>query len=515
MTGLVVHALWVSALLGLAALAAESVARGLRLPTRWGWAAALVGSVALVGWGLLPSEGPGAAAGSSTSGASPTVSFSGDAAEPEAPGARIPGVGWMERLAGVPVLAAGLAEGRLPALSPALREQGARVFVAAWGAGSVLLLALLSAGALHHRRRRNRWPRETVLGHRVRLAPGGGPAVAGFLVPEILLPRWAVALPDRELLLLLRHEEEHRRARDPLLLGGASLLVALAPWNPVLWWQLRRLRDALEVDCDARVLGRVRRLGHPGRSDPLPARPYAELLLRVGSLAPARPRTLASAPAPFVTPAIGGSRSQLERRLHAMRTHRPRPFLLAGATGAVVLLATAACLADRPTPVEPGDDEVQASIPTPEPTANTRFLDLEIVEPEVEVPPPGGETGAARIIGIYPAPSGGEVEEVEAREEFEARNDGVRPLAEVRLNRSTHSNDPAPLIIVDGVILSNAASLEGNGIDALDIASIEVIKGEAARALYGSRAAAGVVSITTKEGEARRPPPPPAPPGGH
>jgi TonB family protein len=26
------------------------------------------------------------------------------------------------------------------------------------------------------------------------------------------------------------------------------------PWNPVVWWQLKRLRAAIEVDCDARVL---------------------------------------------------------------------------------------------------------------------------------------------------------------------------------------------------------------------------------------------------------------------
>ncbi|MGH7460021.1 MAG: carboxypeptidase-like regulatory domain-containing protein, partial [Longimicrobiales bacterium] len=59
-----------------------------------------------------------------------------------------------------------------------------------------------------------------------------------------------------------------------------------------------------------------------------------------------------------------------------------------------------------------------------------------------------------------------------------------------------------PLIVVDGVIVARA---EGGicatcDIDALDIASIEVIKGAAASSLYGSRAAAGVVSIMTNRG---------------
>jgi TonB-linked SusC/RagA family outer membrane protein len=53
-----------------------------------------------------------------------------------------------------------------------------------------------------------------------------------------------------------------------------------------------------------------------------------------------------------------------------------------------------------------------------------------------------------------------------------------------------------PLIIVDGVILG--ASLVD--IDALDIENVEVVKGAAAASFYGSRAAAGVINITTRTG---------------
>jgi TonB-linked SusC/RagA family outer membrane protein len=53
-----------------------------------------------------------------------------------------------------------------------------------------------------------------------------------------------------------------------------------------------------------------------------------------------------------------------------------------------------------------------------------------------------------------------------------------------------------PLYIVDGVILS--ASLID--IDAMDIESIEIVKGAAAASLYGSRAANGVIQITTQRG---------------
>ena len=53
-----------------------------------------------------------------------------------------------------------------------------------------------------------------------------------------------------------------------------------------------------------------------------------------------------------------------------------------------------------------------------------------------------------------------------------------------------------PLIIVDGVILGGGTQ----DINPLDIESIEVVKGAAGSSLYGSRAGAGVIQITTKSG---------------
>jgi TonB-linked SusC/RagA family outer membrane protein len=56
------------------------------------------------------------------------------------------------------------------------------------------------------------------------------------------------------------------------------------------------------------------------------------------------------------------------------------------------------------------------------------------------------------------------------------------------------NNDP--LIVVDGVILGESLV----DIDAGDIESVEIVKGAAAASLYGSRASAGVVQITTSRG---------------
>ena len=75
------------------------------------------------------------------------------------------------------------------------------------------------------------------------------------------------------------------------------------------------------------------------------------------------------------------------------------------------------------------------------------------------------------------------------------------------------SNSNQPLIVVDGIIMNTNSNLNvfnsGNGtrynpmadINPNDIESVDVLKDAAASALYGSRAAAGVIVITTKRGK--------------
>jgi TonB-linked SusC/RagA family outer membrane protein len=57
-----------------------------------------------------------------------------------------------------------------------------------------------------------------------------------------------------------------------------------------------------------------------------------------------------------------------------------------------------------------------------------------------------------------------------------------------------------PLIIVDGVIVSHVGSIQELG--GLDIETVEVVKGAAGSSLYGTQAANGVITITTKRGGA-------------
>jgi TonB-linked SusC/RagA family outer membrane protein len=75
---------------------------------------------------------------------------------------------------------------------------------------------------------------------------------------------------------------------------------------------------------------------------------------------------------------------------------------------------------------------------------------------------------------------------------------GVAPQVILRgptsINASGRSQEP--LYIVDGVVLGSSIA----DINPADIESVEVVKGAAASTLYGSRAAAGVIQITTKRG---------------
>ena len=58
----------------------------------------------------------------------------------------------------------------------------------------------------------------------------------------------------------------------------------------------------------------------------------------------------------------------------------------------------------------------------------------------------------------------------------------------------------SPLIVVDGVIQSQAFTGSSADLEAMDIESIEVVKGAAAASMYGSRASSGVIQIRTKRG---------------
>jgi beta-lactamase regulating signal transducer with metallopeptidase domain len=203
-----------------------------------------------------------------------------------------------------------------------------------WILTSTLTLGAFLGAFIVLRMRRASWKTATVDGHTTWIAPDVGPAVVGLMRPRIVLPEWALQLGDTERGFVLRHETEHIRAGDTRLLLVAGLLLVAMPWNPALWWMTRRMRLAMEIDCDARVLCGM---------DAIHA--YGMLLLAVDER---RGRNL-----PLVA-SLTEQRALLERRILAMTASRPSyPRLVSVALG---LVACAAAIAVAQTPVPRGTD---------------------------------------------------------------------------------------------------------------------------------------------------------------
>lgn len=169
-----------------------------------------------------------------------------------------------------------------------------------WLMSSILTASALIGGAWYATRRRRYWKRRSISETDVLVAKDAGPATVGLLRSQIVLPEWLLAAAPEALRLVIAHERSHVEARDNALLALGLGLAVLTPWNVFIWWQLRRLRVAIEVDCDRRVL----RGGHD-------ARRYARTLVDVSTRRPVC----------FAGPAVSlGSVTSVERRLRIMNT---------------------------------------------------------------------------------------------------------------------------------------------------------------------------------------------------
>lgn len=169
----------------------------------------------------------------------------------------------------------------------------ATILLLAWGVTHLFRITLLIRSA----RKNSKDTPATVGGVPVVVTDSLGPATVGLFRSRVVLPRWVLTLPGVQRQYIVKHEAEHRRAHDAHLLFFLSLGLLLVPWNIALWWQLRRLRLAVEMDCDNRV---VSALGDPHA--------YGQLLFRVAE---------ASSRGWQLQPAFLGS-GLLEQRLKAL-----------------------------------------------------------------------------------------------------------------------------------------------------------------------------------------------------
>lgn len=217
-----------------------------------------------------------------------------------------------------------------------------RLLAILWGVMSAIVLALICIVYARVWHARHVWNVTEFAGHRVRVASHAGPAVIGLFHPEIVVPRWVLESQPEDGKLIIMHEMEHRTARDPLLLAAMWGLVALIPWHPGAWYCLARTRLAIELDCDARVIGRGASLGM-----------YAQLLVNQAKVRLGAPMTLWLGATSLLEPS-----SHLERRLNAMiipedssKTSRPVVRFLRTLSyfAVVATVAIAACESHVPT----------------------------------------------------------------------------------------------------------------------------------------------------------------------
>jgi len=486
--GWLAYALVTGALLALAASALEGVARARRWPTRWIWATSMLATLAVVlraafarvDTAAIDVLARTASAGSMVglAAASPFVSMLRDARA--------------------------LTESALFA-AVAITAQWVPAWVGAaagalWIGCAVAALGTLTLVHLRMRRARRTWPAAELHGRRVRVAPTVGPAVVGIVRPEIVVPRWLLERGAAEQRLVIAHEDEHVRTRDHLLLGGACVAVALMPWHPAAWWSLARLRLAIELDCDARVL-----------QGGVPARRYGEMLIdlagqcsgfRVGATA------------------LADKTSHLERRLLAMRPITKRYAVLRATTlcVAAALSLAAACEARVPTSSEVQSMDATSAKLLAEKTgmfdamhgAHPTFYvngvkvsaaEAHSIAPNdiatVDVRKADGAEGSSTIRIVTVAEGAGG--------KYRTGNpDAAEPGSEtLQSTKRMHETTPVSEHAFSGIILIDGVRADASALhrlDPKDIAGIEVIKGAAASEMMNEPAAKnGIIKVTTQK----------------
>jgi bla regulator protein BlaR1 len=307
-----IYVIVVSLILCIAALNAERALRLRKAATRWVWIAVIMASL------VVPTI-------------ISTVSFQVPELQPTN---RPPTVISFRDTTSVPIEAIT----RLPeiALSPRNPRELDSQLERFWLIASGAMVLVLAGSALQLFWRKRHWARATVTGTAVYTAPGIGPAVVGLLNPRIVVPPWVVESSPECQALVMAHEQQHLSARDPQLLTTALCMLVFMPWNLPLWWAIRRLRHAMEVDCDARVL----RAGHDRNR-------YAEALIDAGERRSSFLGTVA---------AMAESSSKLEERIVLLLSKPARGWK----TMAILLSGVAVCLLAVATQVSPPNSAAAA-----------------------------------------------------------------------------------------------------------------------------------------------------------
>jgi beta-lactamase regulating signal transducer with metallopeptidase domain len=331
-TQLMLYGLQVTALLAIAASAIERVAFWRGWARRGCWAAAMLLSVALPVVGVLhPAKPP-----EPSPRPAPTVTRQ---SQP------LPAIQTAEQPLKTPS-----APFDQPRAQPLPIQ---RILVTLWLSASTGVLALFVAVMIRMTFAARHWRAEQIEGQPVWITDSLGPAVYGFIRPVILLPEWLLHADGNERAVALAHERSHLKARDPALLLLGLTLVTLLPWNLPLWWLFRRLRFAIEVDCDARVL----RGG-------INARDYGSALLAIGE------RGIS---APLGAVALTEPASQLLQRIRIMTAEIAKPHKMAVLATLVVATMCIGVAARTPAPAIASSVDLPRKLPAEDHNSYPQF----------------------------------------------------------------------------------------------------------------------------------------------
>ena len=535
------YCLLISGLLALAAFASERALGHFRKPVRWAWFAAIAGSVTVP---VIAFFAPGLLPGFGVSSAQPAV--------------------------GLGDLAVVAAAGELPAAAGGGFDAAAVGAALAWGWVLLVVAMVGYVGRIYGRLRSEMrtWRPGRVAGSPVMISDERGPAVVGFRRSVVVMPKWIPELEDKLLRLVFLHEREHQRAGDHRLFAAAVTALVLMPWNLFVWWQVSRLRLAIEFDCDRRVLRR-------GESP----RDYADALITVGSRVsgsllaaaafaerkPAVERRLRRMTEPLASMrllrTLGASGLAMVAVLFVLGCPGPESGMNAPEPPAAAVTPPSEAVEWTPPPMPGEDDLTRGDRPSfiafdrPPVLQNARevsealtqaypanlkdegiggrveiwlYVDTSGMVRNTELKTSSGnsdlDAAAADVVAAMrfePAMNRDQPTDVWIAQwitfQMAGDQDGDSPqarepltLRDILVNSQpvdgeedlwlhpTVRQSLDPLIIIDGVIQSEGASLVD--VNALDIDHVKIIKGPRAVELYGERASNGVIEITTKGG---------------
>jgi len=324
------YTMLITLLLFAGALAAEFVCRAMRWPTRFVWCAAICLSIGLSVRALVR-----------TAEVNPQSTITVTASTPRAETQVVerPKAA-SDRLMQIVRKPLELPTRQIEALNSTALVAVERALPGGIVAASVFGLCGLLLIVTRIRRMTGRLEAQRIDGYDVLVSDDVGPALLGVLRPRIVVPRWVLSFDDVERGVILEHERQHAAARDPILIAAGALTIALAPWNLALWAMFARLRLAIELDCDQRVL-----------TSHCDARRYGRVLVTVYEQAHAERMQLA-----FVA-----RRSNLERRIRRLVERAPRLVSSRGLAALATALVSIAAACETVAPTRVASDSLASN----------------------------------------------------------------------------------------------------------------------------------------------------------